>query len=212
MAVTVNSGQTNTVTANYVVLGSLQVTINPAGAVSAGAQWQVDGGAWQNSGNVVSNLATGAHTIGYLAVTGYITPTNQTLNINPGGTTNIVATYVALGAVSILINPTNAVTSTASLISSSLVVLDDRVELPFAAVRTNARHFFLLSVLRWLSCHRQPSFLKKLGTTVPDGRPIRWANDVIISTKGRRLKAAIGEQVFTTAQSGAEHETGKHQD
>lgn len=109
VTVTVNSGQTNTVTANYVVLGSLQVTINPAGAVSAGAQWQVDGGAWLNSGNVVSNLLTGTHTIGYLAVTGYITPTNQTLNINPGGTTNIVATYIALGAVMVNINPTNAV-------------------------------------------------------------------------------------------------------
>lgn len=107
--VTVNSGQTNTVTASYVVLGSLQVTINPAGAVSGGAQWQLDGGALQNSGNVISNLTTGAHTIVYLAVTGYITPTNQTLNINPGGTTNITTTYVALGAVSVTINPTNAV-------------------------------------------------------------------------------------------------------
>jgi hypothetical protein len=34
--------------------GSLQVTINPAAAVSAGAQWQVDGGPFQNSGAVVS--------------------------------------------------------------------------------------------------------------------------------------------------------------
>jgi hypothetical protein len=109
VTVAVHSGQTNTVTANYVVLGSLRVTINPAGAVSASAQWQVDDGAWQNSGNVVSNLATGAHTIGYLTVTGYITPTSQTLNINPGGTTNIVATYIALGAVTVNINPTNAV-------------------------------------------------------------------------------------------------------
>jgi hypothetical protein len=107
--VTVNSGQTNTVTGNYVVLGSLQVAINPAGAVNGGAQWQVDGGTFQNSGNVVSNLAAGAHTISYSAVTGYVTPTNQTLNINPGGTTNITATYVALGAVSVSINPTNAV-------------------------------------------------------------------------------------------------------
>ena len=109
VTVTVDSGQTNTVAANYVVLGSLSATINPAGAVSAGAQWQVDGGAWQSSGNVVSNLATGTHTIAYSAVTGYITPTNQTLNINPGGTTNIVAEYVALGGVSVSINPTNAV-------------------------------------------------------------------------------------------------------
>ena len=110
VVLTVNSGQTNTVTADYVVLGSLRVTLNPAGAVSGGAQWQVDGGAWQNSGNVISNLATGTHTLGYSLVSGYITPTNQTLSINPGGTTNIVAAYVALGGVAVSINPTNAVT------------------------------------------------------------------------------------------------------
>ncbi len=107
--ITVNSGQTNTVTGNYVVLGSLQVTINPVGAVNGGAQWQVDSGGFQNSGNVVSNLSSGVHTIGYSAVTGYVSPTNQTLNINPGGTTNITATYVTLGTVSVSISPTNAV-------------------------------------------------------------------------------------------------------
>ena len=31
--------------------GSLQVTISPQGAIDAGAQWRVEGGAWQNSGN-----------------------------------------------------------------------------------------------------------------------------------------------------------------
>ncbi|MBI5820984.1 MAG: hypothetical protein HZA88_18595, partial [Verrucomicrobia bacterium] len=42
--------------------GSLQVTLAPTAAVSAGAQWQVDGGAWQNSGAIVSSLSVGSHT------------------------------------------------------------------------------------------------------------------------------------------------------
>jgi hypothetical protein len=47
------------------LLGSLQVTLAPAGAVSAGAQWQVDGGAWQSSGATVSGLAPGSHTVAF---------------------------------------------------------------------------------------------------------------------------------------------------
>ena len=44
--------------------GSLQVTITPAGAVSAGAQWQVDGGAWQNSGATVAALGVAVSRFG----------------------------------------------------------------------------------------------------------------------------------------------------
>ena len=51
-------------------VGALQVTINPAGAVSAGAQWQVDGGAFQNSGAIVTNLSAGNHTVAFSAVAG----------------------------------------------------------------------------------------------------------------------------------------------
>ncbi|MEI6078173.1 MAG: hypothetical protein WCS94_21510, partial [Verrucomicrobiota bacterium] len=107
--VTVVSGQTTTVAANYIVLGSLQVTINPVGAVNGGAQWQLDGGAFQTSGTVLSNLTSGAHTLAYSPVAGYITPTNQILNINPGDTTNITTAYVALGSVSVAISPSSAV-------------------------------------------------------------------------------------------------------
>ena len=39
--------------------GSLTVTISPAGAVSAGAMWNVDGGSWQASGTTVSGLTVG---------------------------------------------------------------------------------------------------------------------------------------------------------
>jgi hypothetical protein len=111
LVVVVNSGETNTVSEDYVVLGSLQVTINPVGAVTGGAQWQVDNFGWQNSGNVVSNLATGTHTVSFSPATGFITPTNQTLNINPGGTTAMTASYIALGTVSVSLTPPSAVSA-----------------------------------------------------------------------------------------------------
>jgi uncharacterized repeat protein (TIGR02543 family) len=50
---------------------SLQVTITPAGAITAGAQWQVDGGAWQNSGATVTNLSAGSHTVSLSTISGY---------------------------------------------------------------------------------------------------------------------------------------------
>ena len=55
-------------------LGSLQVTIVPAGAVSAGAQWRVDSGTWQNSGATVTNLVAGNHPVSFSTVTGWTAP------------------------------------------------------------------------------------------------------------------------------------------
>ena len=39
--------------------GSLRVTISPPAAVTAGAKWRVDGGAWQSSGATVGGLHNG---------------------------------------------------------------------------------------------------------------------------------------------------------
>ena len=39
--------------------GSLTVDLSPSGAVSAGAQWRVDGGTYHNSGDTVAGLASG---------------------------------------------------------------------------------------------------------------------------------------------------------
>src|ERR1017187_3977548 len=72
-------------TANFTAnpqTGSLQVTISPAGAISAGAQWQVDGGAWQSSGATVSGLAVGSgHTLSLNTISGWTTPASQTPTI-----------------------------------------------------------------------------------------------------------------------------------
>ncbi len=54
--------------------GSIKVTISPAGAVTAGAQWRVDFGPWQSSGATVSELPPGSHLINFNTVGGYSTP------------------------------------------------------------------------------------------------------------------------------------------
>jgi len=96
------AAQTLTVTGTYqpgVVsgpFGALQVSISPPGAVSAGAQWQVDGGAWQNSGTVVSNLSAGSHWMAFSTVTGWTTPTGQIVVVSANQTTTAVGTYVAV--------------------------------------------------------------------------------------------------------------------
>ena len=43
----------------------LQVTITPVAAITAGAQWRVDGGALQNSGTMDTNLPVGNHTVSF---------------------------------------------------------------------------------------------------------------------------------------------------
>ena len=73
---------------------SLQVTLSPAGAVSAGAQWQVDNGILQSSGATVSGLAAGNHTVSFTAINGWTTPSNLTVLVNANLLTSTNATYV----------------------------------------------------------------------------------------------------------------------
>ena len=102
--VTITSGATTTTNGTYTVVaaqtGSLTVTISPAGAVSAGAQWRVDGGALQSSGATVSGLSTGAHTVAFSTVSGYTTPAGQNVTITSGATATANGTYTS-GSVAI---------------------------------------------------------------------------------------------------------------
>jgi len=78
--------------------GFLTVTISPADAVSAGAQWNVDGGAWQNSGARVAQLSAGNHTVNFNTISGWTSPTSQTVKIVVGQTASATGTYVAAAA------------------------------------------------------------------------------------------------------------------
>lgn len=76
--------------------GSLLVNLSPAGAVSAGAQWQVDGGSYYSSGGVVPVLTPGSHTVSFKSISGYTTPANQIVNITANVQTTASASYAAV--------------------------------------------------------------------------------------------------------------------
>jgi len=78
--------------------GALSVTISPAGAVSARAQWQVDGGVWQNSGATVSSLSAGGHAVSFKTVSGYSTPGGKSVTVASGQTATTSGSYTATGS------------------------------------------------------------------------------------------------------------------
>ncbi len=82
--------------------GALKVTLSPAGAVTAGAQWRVDGGAYHNSGGIATNLTTGSHDLSFKTVAGWTAPADQTVAISAQFTNSVSGTYT---------DPTVAITS-----------------------------------------------------------------------------------------------------
>ena len=107
------NGQTTAIIATYTQLvGSLQVTISPAEAISAGAQWRVDGGAWTNSGALVANLPAGVHTASFSTVTGWTAPGTQTVTIVAGETTTFGGLYTReTGSLTVILDPPSAVSA-----------------------------------------------------------------------------------------------------
>jgi len=72
--------------------GTLAVNIYPAEAIAAGAQWRLDGGAWQNSGLNVP-LTTGTYTVEFKNLTGWVHPSTINAIITNDVITTIDATY-----------------------------------------------------------------------------------------------------------------------
>jgi hypothetical protein len=107
--VTIALNQTNSITGTYVAIpqiGSLQVTLN-----APGAQWAVDNGTLQASGAIVSGLSVGSHTVSFSSVSGWTTPTSQTVSIALNQTNSIAATYVVipqLGSLQVTLNAPGA--------------------------------------------------------------------------------------------------------
>ncbi len=83
-----------TVTATFVVKNpTVTYTLSPAEAVTAGAQWKIDDGAWNDSGATVTTTV-GAHTISFKEVAGFATPENQTITLAAGDLNTGTVTYV----------------------------------------------------------------------------------------------------------------------
>lgn len=87
--------------------GNLKVTLQPSAAVSAGAQWRVDGGSWKNSGATVKNLSNTTHQVTFKTISGWLTPAAQNVTVIAGNTTSITATYVRPAAVTVSLTPSS---------------------------------------------------------------------------------------------------------
>ena len=117
--VTTASNQTTVTTGTYAVItgsGSLTVTLAPPGAITAGAQWNVDGGSSESTGATVSGLVAGDHTVNFLGGgTAFSPPAAQTVLINASETTTTTGTYTALttgtGSLKVTILPSAAVSA-----------------------------------------------------------------------------------------------------
>ncbi len=115
--VTITSGQTGTLTGIYAPVttqkGYLQVTISPADAISAGAQWCVNGTCY-NSG-AKAELAAGTYTVEYKTLTDWIKPANQTVTITSGQTGTLTGIYAPVttqkGYLQVTISPADAISA-----------------------------------------------------------------------------------------------------
>ncbi len=97
--------------------GSVQVTLAPAGAISAGAKWNVDsganwsaaGGGWQSSGATVSGLSPGTHDVYFMTAAGWASPVSTAITITAGATTPVTGTYTQLaGSLTVELTPAAA--------------------------------------------------------------------------------------------------------
>lgn len=93
-------------------LGSLRVTINPAAAVAAGAQWRLGSGSWQNSGSTLHNIPIGTHTISFRSVSGWSRPGNQQVVIQENQLAQRSVTYLQqTGSLQVALLPSDAVSA-----------------------------------------------------------------------------------------------------
>jgi PKD repeat protein len=91
------NGQTTTITGTYLQqvqsTGSIKVTIKPKDACAAGAKWKLDKGAWKHSGETLSRIVPGVHTIKFKRAVGWKTPLKQGVKIAVGRKKNVNAIY-----------------------------------------------------------------------------------------------------------------------
>lgn len=76
--------------------GSLQVTLQPAEAVAAGAQWRRSNtDQWFASGATESGIPIGGQTVEFRAISDWTTPNNMAVSITAGQTTTLTGRYSA---------------------------------------------------------------------------------------------------------------------
>ena len=73
--------------------GAVTVIISPFSVADAGAMWRVDGGAWKKSGETMTDMVAGVHSIDFLDVSGWKKPEPQKIMIETGQNVSTAATY-----------------------------------------------------------------------------------------------------------------------
>ncbi|MFH0908874.1 MAG: LamG-like jellyroll fold domain-containing protein [bacterium] len=90
--VTLTNGTVLTITRTYELDGTIKITLEPAAVRTNGAAFRVDGGAFNESGLLVS-LPPGPHLVTYLGVPGWNPPTGETIIVQSGVATELSRTY-----------------------------------------------------------------------------------------------------------------------
>lgn len=93
-SVTIYANQTINESGTYVQYGSVRVIITPSDAISAGAQWKLDDGVWQNSAVTLSNVSLGSHIISFKPISGWETPSNQNITIVANSQVDVFGNYI----------------------------------------------------------------------------------------------------------------------
>jgi len=101
--------QTTTISPTYIPAGTVQVTIVPQEAISAGAKWRVDGGIWRNSDDISKKLPVGLHTVEYKRLPNWTEPNSHYVQINHAQVTPVTGTYIYnTGSLQVIILPPEA--------------------------------------------------------------------------------------------------------
>ncbi len=108
----ITNNATTSVTGIYSIgtgQGALSVTLSPAAAVSAGAQWQVDSGPAQKSGATLTNILAGSQTLSFTNIPEWNTPLSQTVTITNDASTSATGVYTSIAALTVVISPAAAI-------------------------------------------------------------------------------------------------------
>jgi hypothetical protein len=74
-------------------VGIVIVIINPQAIIDSGAMWRVEDGPWKKSGESISDLSVGPHTVEFKDIGNWIKPEKKNVKIEDGKTITINETY-----------------------------------------------------------------------------------------------------------------------
>jgi len=105
--------QTSEITATYTKIerGALQVVLSPQEAVKDGAQWRLDGGAWQENEVILNDILAEAHEIDFKTTTDWKPPEKISLEVIKDETIIAAGSYTIIprGSLQVSIAPEEAV-------------------------------------------------------------------------------------------------------